>query len=105
MVRKLNKQGFEEALRTKGKPVIVDFTADWCPYCKRLAPIIEEIAGEYADDIDVYFVNTDEAPDLAEQYGIMTIPAVFVFSDGEILRSAVNPGTKDAVLDLVFNER
>ena len=103
MVKKLDKQGFEEALKTGDKPVVVDFATDWCPYCKQLAPVIEEVAGEYKDKIDVYYVNTDDDPDVAEKYDIMTIPSVFVFSKGEVAASAVNPRTKEALLKLIFN--
>ena len=104
MVKKLDKHGFEEALKTSGKPVVVDFATDWCPYCKRLAPIIEEVAGEHADEIEVYYVNTDEHQDIAEKYNIMTVPSVFVFKNGEIVRNAVNPKTKEALVNLIFND-
>ena len=103
MVKKVDKQGFEEALKTENKLVVVDFATDWCPYCKRLEPVIEDVAGEYANEIDVYYVNTDDAPELAERYGIMTIPQVFVFQNGELLRNSVNPGTKEALVKLIFN--
>ena len=102
MVRSLDKKGFEEALRTSGKPVVVDFTAGWCPYCQKLAPVIEGIAAEYQDKADVYFVDTDNQPELAERYDVMTIPTVFVFENGKVRDSAVNPGTKQALLKLIF---
>ena len=102
MVKTLDKQGFDEALKTVGKPVIVDFTADWCPYCKKLAPIVEEIANEHADEIDVYFVDIDAQEDIANQYDVMTIPTIYVFQDGEAKAHAVNPGTKEALMELIF---
>ena len=102
MVKGLNKKSFDEALRTNGKPIVVDFMTDWCPYCKRLAPIIEEIAREHADEIEVYTVNIDDQPGLSDQYGIMIVPTVYVFLNGEIKGHAVNPRTKDAVLKLIF---
>ena len=101
MVSKLDKQGFDEAIQIRGKPVVVVFTTDWCPYCKRLAPIIEEIAGESAGAIEVYYVNIDEQEELAERYDIMTVPSVFAFLNGEVKDSAVNPRTKEAVLELI----
>ena len=104
MVKKIDKLGFEEALRTVGKPVVVNFSTDWCPFCKRLAPIIEEIADERNDEIDVYYIDTDAHEDVADQYEVMTVPTVFVFVDGKAIRSAVNPKTKEAVLKLIFNE-
>ena len=102
MIRKLDKLGFEAALQTKNKPIVVDFITDWCPYCKRLSSIIEEIAAEQANEIEVYYVNTDDHPEIAEQYGIMAVPSVFVFLNGEIKGSVVNPPTKDALLKLIF---
>ena len=104
MVKKLDDQGFKEALQTNGKPVVVDFATDWCPYCKMLAPIIEEIAEQHADKIDVYYVNTDDCPDIADQYDIMTVPTVYVFFNGEIMGHAVNPRTKEALLELIFKQ-
>jgi len=102
MITKIDKQGFEDALRTEGKPVVVDFATDWCPYCKKLTPILEKIADEHANEIDVYYLNTDEQPDVADQYDIMTVPTVFVFKDGETKSSAVNPRTREALLKLIF---
>ena len=102
MIKELDKQGFEEALRTTGKPVVINFSTSWCPYCKRLAPIIEEIADEHANEIDVFYLDTDAHEDIGDQFEVMTVPTVFVFINGEAVRSAVNPRTKKAVLDLIF---
>ena len=104
MITKIDRQGFDTALQTEGKPVVVDFATDWCPYCIRLTPVLEKIADEYANEIDVYYVNTDEQEELAEQYDIMTVPTVFVFKNGETAGSAVNPRTRDALLKLIFNK-
>ena len=104
MIVKVDKQGFDEALQTNGIPIVVEFSTTWCPYCKRLAPIVEQIAAEQKDTIKVYYVDTDEEPELAEQYDIMTVPSVFVFLNGEIKNSSVNPRTKEAVLELIFSE-
>ena len=102
MVKKVDRQGFEEALRTPGKPVVVDFAAEDCVYCKKLAPILAEVAEEHAGEIEVFYVDTDEQEELAERYDIMTVPSVFVFVNGEVARSAVNPRGKKALLDLIF---
>ena len=102
MVRDIGKQDFDGILRESEKPVVVDFITQSCPYCKKLKPVIEEIADEYADEIDVYYADADERGDLAERYEIMTVPAVFVFRDGKAAGNAVNPRTKEAVIDLIF---
>ena len=102
MIGKIDKQGLEEALRTNGKPIVVDFITDWCPYCKQLAPVLEEIAGEYINDIEVYTVNIEEHPDIAERYDVMTVPSVFIFRNGEIKGKAVNPWPKEALIQFIF---
>ena len=104
MVRELDKQSFEEALRIPGKPIVVDYSTDWCPYCKLLAPIIEEVANEHANEIQVYYVDIDEQPDIAQKYEVMTIPSIFVFFNCELIRTSVNPGTKEALLKVIFGE-
>ena len=102
MLQKLGKEEFEQALKTNGKLVVVDFMTEWCPYCKMLAPLMEDIAGEHINDIAVYRVDIDEVPDIGERYDIMTVPTVFVFRDGEVKGSAVNPRTKEALYRLIF---
>ena len=104
MVEKLDKQRFDEALKKSGKPVVVDFSADWCPHCRMLAPTIEELAVEYANEIDVYYVDTEDNQDLADQYEIMTIPTVYVFSNGEAVGNVVNPKSKEALRKLIFSQ-
>ena len=104
MIKSLNKQGFEEAIGRTDKRIVVAFKADWCPYCRRIAPVLEELSDEYSDEIEIYNVDIDDNPDMAEQYDVMTIPTVFVFKSGEEMGSAVNPGTKNAIIDLIFQQ-
>ena len=72
---------FEDTLKENGL-VFVDFFADWCGPCKMLAPVVEELAAE-TPDVAIVKVNVDDLPDLAQKLGIMSIPAVFIFKDGE----------------------
>ena len=102
MIKKIGQQGFEKALQTKNKPVIVNFVTDWCPHCKRFMPVIEEIATEYAKEIEMYYINIDNRPDTAEKYDVMTIPTMIVFQNDKITSSAVNPIIKETVLKLIF---
>ena len=102
MVAKLDKDGFDEVLHAGNIPAVVDFMAPWCPYCKRLSPLIEEIAASNPGKIDVFYVDIDEQPELAERYEVMTIPTVFVFENGEARGSIVNPKTKESLLQLIF---
>jgi len=90
----LTEADFDATLQNKdGKPVFVDFYADWCGPCKAAAPIVEKLAGEYADRVIVAKLNVDENNAVSSKYGVMSIPTVLVFKDGqEIDRKVGFPG-------------
>ncbi len=85
MPKEISELDFEQAVieTSKTKPVLVDFYATWCPPCKMLAPVIERIATELGDKLEVVKVNTDESPNLATQFGISAVPTMVVFKDGK----------------------
>ncbi|MDR1914334.1 MAG: thioredoxin [Clostridiales bacterium] len=96
----LDKNNFDRTINSSPLPVIVDFYADWCAPCKRLAPIIEEVANENTGKVNVYKVNTDDEPELATQYDVMGIPNVVCFKGGEVYKRLVGLAPKDQVLQL-----
>lgn len=86
---KLNEQNFEQEVSRADLPVLVDFWASWCGPCQMLAPVIAEIAEEYAGKVKVGKVNVDEQPNLANRYGIASIPTVMLFKNGEVVNTSL----------------
>ena len=80
---------------------MVDFWADWCGPCKMLSPVIESLADQYEGKVLVGKVNVDEQPDLAAQFGVMSIPTLLVFEQGKLVRQAVGARPKAGVLELL----
>lgn len=100
MTIEVTAQNFdEEVLNYKGK-VLVDFWAEWCGPCMMLGPIIEEVSEE-VDDVKFCKVNCDEARDVALQFGIMTIPNLIVFENGEQVNQSIGYIEKEDVLELI----
>lgn len=80
---------FQEQVRQSTLPVLVDFTADWCPPCKMLAPIVDELALKYADKLRIGTVDCDLYPELSEQFGVMGMPTLILFQNGEPVKQIV----------------
>ena len=96
----IGKAEFDEKVIKSDKVALVDFYATWCGPCKMVAPHLEEIAAEHPEYV-IAKVNVDEEPELGREFGIMSIPALFVLRDGEIVNKAVGYRNKEALLDLI----
>jgi thioredoxin 1 len=73
---------FEHQLIQSDLPIVVDFGAPWCPPCRAVAPVLEDLAAEFAGRLTIVSVNTDEAPELAQRFGIIGLPTMIVFQQG-----------------------
>jgi thioredoxin 1 len=89
---------FETDVLKSGKTVLVDYWAEWCGPCKMIAPILEAIAEEHGDKLDIVKLNVDENPKVTQKYGILNIPTLGVFSGGEVVRELVGARSKSALL-------
>ena len=81
---KITAQNFDEEVMNSGSPVLVDFWASWCGPCRMLAPSVARLAEEYEGKVKVGKINVDEEPSLAARFGVMSIPTLIVFENGEI---------------------
>ena len=99
MAREINDDEFNEIIRGE-KLVVVDFHADWCGPCKVLSPILDELDSEI-EDVEFVKINVDNYPELSGSYGIMAVPTVIMFQDGEVKNRFAGVQSKETILEKV----
>ena len=101
MAIEITKENFEEVVLKNQLPVLVDFWATWCGPCKMIGPIVEEIAEELEGKVAVGKINVDKQPELANRYGVMSIPTLLVFKNGEITNKKIGYMPKEKILEML----
>ena len=96
-VKELNGSNFDSEINTS-VPVLVDFWAPWCGPCRMLAPVVDQVAEELKDSAKICKINVDEAPDIAAKFGIMNIPTLLVFKNGELDKKMVGVQSKANII-------
>jgi thioredoxin 1 len=96
--KKVTDETFEADVLKNDKPVLVDYWAEWCGPCKMVAPVLEAIAQEHGDKLDIVKLNVDENPVVTQKYGILNIPTLGVFKNGEVVKELVGARSKSALL-------
>ena len=97
----VDKTNFREQVLTSSVPVLVDFWAPWCGPCRMLSPIVDQVAEEQAGKVKVVKINIDDEPELAQQFGIVSIPTLLVIKNGQVTAKSVGVKPKSAVEQLL----
>ena len=96
-VQTLTDGNFEESVIKSGKPVLVDFWAEWCGPCKRLAPTVDALASDYAGTVTIGKLNVDDNPDTTIKFNVRGIPALLLFKDGKVVDQVVGLQPKESI--------
>ena len=94
----LTKENFDSVVHQSQMPVLVDFWAPWCGYCRRISPVLDQLSQEYDGRLAVCKVNIDQQPELEERFGVEVIPTLYLFRNGQAGEPIVNPGSKAQIV-------
>lgn len=98
---KITEKNFDAEVMKSGEPVLLDFWAPWCGPCKMLGPVVEDVANETAGKAKVGKVNVDEEPDLAQRFGVASIPTLVLMKNGKVAATSVGFKPKAAILSML----
>ena len=100
MSKAVTSADFQSKVLDAKNPVLVDFFATWCGPCQRVAPVLEEIAAEMEGKADIYSLDIDASPDVAARYGVMSVPTLILFKEGQVAKQMVGAYPKASILAL-----
>jgi thioredoxin 1 len=92
---------YDEKVSSSSRPVLVDFWAEWCAPCRMLSPTIDQVADDYDGRVTIGKVNIDEEPELAQRFGVMSIPTLILFKDGAVVSKSVGVVGKDKIAAMI----
>ena len=97
----LNEENFDEEIQQRRSPILVDFWADWCQPCKVIAPTLDQLAEELSGRAWIAKVNVDDSGNLANRFGVRSIPTLVVFKEGKVVDQLIGAAPKDQIRDMV----
>lgn len=100
-ITEINKDNFEQTVMKSAQPVLVDFWAEWCMPCRMIAPVVEDLAKTYDGKIVVGKINIDDQPELAQKYGVMSIPTLMLFKNGSVENKTIGAVGKDKITKMI----
>jgi thioredoxin 1 len=98
-MKSVTDDSFEADVLKNDKPVLVDYWAEWCGPCRQVTPVLEAIAAEHGDKLEIVKLNVDENPEVTRRYGILNIPTLGVFQNGQVVKELVGDRSKSRLLD------
>ncbi len=100
-IKTLTDQNFQDEVKNSQTPLLVDFWAEWCAPCRMIAPVLDEIAEEYDGKVTIGKINVDQNRSVAAQYGVMSIPTLILFKNGEMVEQLVGAQPKENLVKVI----